>query len=68
MNFVDMHGIDEPEKYMWTWIDIAEHETNENDLIQQMLAGSSNSSDMAAVGQNMEMIKQQLAMTLVEDH
>jgi len=28
-----------------------------------MLAGSSNSSDMAAAGQNMEMIKQQLAMT-----
>jgi hypothetical protein len=23
MNFVDTHGIDEPEKYMWTWIDMA---------------------------------------------
>ena len=23
MNFVDMHGIDEPEKYMWTQIDTA---------------------------------------------
>ena len=23
MNFVDTHGIDESEKYMWTWIDMA---------------------------------------------